>query len=175
MTLASRWSVKDSLFFLLYMILSVFEVIHMYCRINLGWIRPDPPMELLEKFKHLKELLHWSQKFQDLVFSTIMQKKTKTYCSCTRFNLYWFAQTHMMRLFQVDDEGEVFHSLDDGQTRFTDLIQLVEFYQLNRGVLPCKLKHHCAWTLFTTSQTPVRHHEHPDLRFWTKTRSGLVP
>ncbi|XP_037343775.2 growth factor receptor-bound protein 14 isoform X1 [Pungitius pungitius] len=56
---------------------------------------------------------------------------------------------HMQRIkhFQilpVDDEGEVFHSLDEGHTRFSDLIQLVEFYQLNRGVLPCKLKHHCA-------------------------------
>jgi hypothetical protein len=44
----------------------------------------------------------------------------------------------------VDDEGDLFYSLDDAHTRFTDLIQLVEFYQLNRGVLPCKLKHHCA-------------------------------
>ncbi|XP_034042435.1 growth factor receptor-bound protein 14 isoform X2 [Thalassophryne amazonica] len=55
---------------------------------------------------------------------------------------------HMQRIkhFQilpVDDEGEVFYSLDDAHTRFTDLIQLVDFYQLNRGVLPCKLKHHC--------------------------------
>lgn len=45
---------------------------------------------------------------------------------------------------QMDDDGELLYSLDDGHTRFTDLIQLVEFYQLNRGVLPCKLKHHCA-------------------------------
>lgn len=45
---------------------------------------------------------------------------------------------------QVEDNGELFYSLDDGHTRFTDLLQLVEFYQLNRGVLPCKLKHHCA-------------------------------
>lgn len=37
----------------------------------------------------------------------------------------------------------MFFSLDDGITKFTDLIQLVEFYQLNRGVLPCKLKHPC--------------------------------
>uniref|UniRef100_A0A674NB39 Growth factor receptor bound protein 14 n=1 Tax=Takifugu rubripes TaxID=31033 RepID=A0A674NB39_TAKRU len=55
---------------------------------------------------------------------------------------------HMQRIkhFQIlpmDDEGEVLFSLDDGHTRFTDLIQLVEFYQLNCGVLPCKLKHHC--------------------------------
>ncbi|XP_068602176.1 growth factor receptor-bound protein 14 [Brachionichthys hirsutus] len=55
--------------------------------------------------------------------------------------------TQKIKHFQIlpmDDEGEVLYSLDDGHTRFTDLIQLVEFYQLNRGVLPCKLKHHCA-------------------------------
>ncbi|KAJ8350713.1 hypothetical protein SKAU_G00258430 [Synaphobranchus kaupii] len=44
---------------------------------------------------------------------------------------------------KVGDEGELFFSLD-GHTRFSDLIQLVEFYQLNRGVLPCRLKHHCS-------------------------------
>lgn len=62
---------------------------------------------------------------------------------------------------QVDDEGELFHSLDDGHTRFSDLIQLVEFYQLNRGVLPCKLKHHCARiTLWTGDPRPPRAHLH---------------
>ncbi|XP_023478806.1 growth factor receptor-bound protein 14 isoform X1 [Equus przewalskii] len=48
------------------------------------------------------------------------------------------------QIIPVEDEGEMFHTLDDGHTRFTDLIQLVEFYQLNKGVLPCKLKHYCA-------------------------------
>ncbi|KAK2504203.1 hypothetical protein MC885_021409 [Smutsia gigantea] len=48
------------------------------------------------------------------------------------------------RVSQVEDDGDMFHTLDDGHTRFTDLIQLVEFYQLNKGVLPCKLKHYCA-------------------------------
>uniref|UniRef100_A0A7M4FL94 Growth factor receptor-bound protein 14 n=1 Tax=Crocodylus porosus TaxID=8502 RepID=A0A7M4FL94_CROPO len=47
--------------------------------------------------------------------------------------------------FQIlEDDGKQFYTLDDGHTRFTDLIQLVEFYQLNKGVLPCKLKHYCA-------------------------------
>lgn len=44
---------------------------------------------------------------------------------------------------KCEEEGQVFFSLDDGATKFTDLIHLVEFYQLNRGVLPCKLKHPC--------------------------------
>lgn len=44
---------------------------------------------------------------------------------------------------QFEDDGQIFFTLDDGNTRFSDLIQLVDFYQLNKGVLPCKLKHHC--------------------------------
>lgn len=48
------------------------------------------------------------------------------------------------QILPVEDDGELFFSLDEGHTKFSDLIQLVEFYQLNRGVLPCKLKHHCA-------------------------------
>ncbi|KAM5157243.1 growth factor receptor-bound protein 10 isoform 2-T2 [Mantella aurantiaca] len=47
------------------------------------------------------------------------------------------------QILPCEDDGQLFFSLDDGNTKFTDLIQLVEFYQLNKGVLPCKLKHHC--------------------------------
>ncbi|XP_028931739.1 growth factor receptor-bound protein 7 isoform X1 [Ornithorhynchus anatinus] len=42
-----------------------------------------------------------------------------------------------------EEDGRLFYSMDDGQTRFTDLLQLVEFHQLNRGILPCPLRH-CA-------------------------------
>lgn len=45
---------------------------------------------------------------------------------------------------QSEDEGCLYFSMDDGQTRFTDLLQLVEFHQLNRGILPCVLRHCCA-------------------------------
>lgn len=61
-------------------------------------------------------------------------------CSTT---IEWFSWPSLSSCLQMDNEGEVLLSLDDGHTRFTDLIQLVEFYQLNCGVLPCKLKHHC--------------------------------
>ncbi|XP_053116416.1 growth factor receptor-bound protein 10 isoform X2 [Hemicordylus capensis] len=47
------------------------------------------------------------------------------------------------QILPCEDDGQMFFSLDDGSTKFTDLIQLVEFYQLNKGVLPSKLKHHC--------------------------------
>src|SRR5688572_28091305 len=34
------------------------------------------------------------------------------------------------------------YSLDQGKTRFYDLLQLVEFYQLNQGCLPCRLTYY---------------------------------
>lgn len=63
-----------------------------------------------------------------------------------------------MCVCKVEDDGELFYSLDDGNTRFSDLLQLVEFYQLNRGVLPCKLKHHCARTTLWTNVNPPSNH-----------------
>ncbi|XP_037349362.1 growth factor receptor-bound protein 10 isoform X2 [Talpa occidentalis] len=47
------------------------------------------------------------------------------------------------QILPCEDDGQIFFSLDDGNTKFSDLIQLVDFYQLNKGILPCKLKHHC--------------------------------
>ncbi|KAG8510593.1 Growth factor receptor-bound protein 10 [Galemys pyrenaicus] len=47
------------------------------------------------------------------------------------------------QILPCEDDGQMFFSLDDGNTKFSDLIQLVDFYQLNKGILPCKLKHHC--------------------------------
>uniref|UniRef100_A0A8D0AFR8 Growth factor receptor-bound protein 10a n=1 Tax=Sander lucioperca TaxID=283035 RepID=A0A8D0AFR8_SANLU len=47
------------------------------------------------------------------------------------------------QILPCEEDGQVLFSLDDGATKFTDLIHLVEFYQLNRGVLPSKLKHPC--------------------------------
>ncbi|XP_054847165.1 growth factor receptor-bound protein 10 isoform X2 [Eublepharis macularius] len=47
------------------------------------------------------------------------------------------------QILPCEEDGQMFFSLDDGNTKFSDLIQLVEFYQLNKGILPSKLKHHC--------------------------------
>lgn len=34
------------------------------------------------------------------------------------------------------------YTLDNGQTKFYDLLQLIEFYQLNTGSLPTRLTHY---------------------------------
>ncbi len=42
-----------------------------------------------------------------------------------------------------DEPGfTAFYSLDEGRTRFFDLLQMVEFYQLNRGSLQTRLRHY---------------------------------
>ncbi|XP_062908410.1 growth factor receptor-bound protein 14-like isoform X2 [Mobula hypostoma] len=48
------------------------------------------------------------------------------------------------QILQLEDDGRVCYTMDEGRTKFSDLIQLVEFHHLNKGVLPCKLKHACA-------------------------------
>ncbi|XP_072364950.1 growth factor receptor-bound protein 10 isoform X4 [Scyliorhinus torazame] len=58
--------------------------------------------------------------------------------------LYCQQKIRHFQILPFEDNGQLVFSLDDGNTRFTDLIQLVEFYQLNRGILPCKLKHYCS-------------------------------
>ncbi|KAJ3609117.1 hypothetical protein NHX12_023643 [Muraenolepis orangiensis] len=52
-------------------------------------------------------------------------------------------KTKHFQILPYEEEGQVLFSLDDGATKFTDLIHLVDFYELNRGVLPCRLKHPC--------------------------------
>uniref|UniRef100_UPI00358EE93C growth factor receptor-bound protein 10-like isoform X2 n=1 Tax=Myxine glutinosa TaxID=7769 RepID=UPI00358EE93C len=47
------------------------------------------------------------------------------------------------QILPFEEDGSLFFSTDEGHTKFSDLIQLVEFYTLNRGPLPCRLKHHC--------------------------------
>ncbi|XP_069768308.1 growth factor receptor-bound protein 10 isoform X2 [Narcine bancroftii] len=58
--------------------------------------------------------------------------------------LYCQLKIRHFQILPCEENGQLVFSLDDGNTRFADLIQLVEFYQLNRGILPCKLKHYCA-------------------------------
>ncbi|XP_042902922.1 growth factor receptor-bound protein 14 isoform X2 [Parasteatoda tepidariorum] len=50
-------------------------------------------------------------------------------------------KVHHCQIFQVDEKDQLCYSLDSGRTKFYDLIQLVEFYQLNVGSLPTKLTH----------------------------------
>jgi len=54
-------------------------------------------------------------------------------------------------LLQVPTCEGVVYSLDEGRTRFYDLLQLVEFYQLNAGTLPTRYAFHASHLSFTIS------------------------
>ncbi|XP_026781795.3 growth factor receptor-bound protein 10 [Pangasianodon hypophthalmus] len=46
-------------------------------------------------------------------------------------------------LIPCEEGGRQYYTMDDGVTLFIDLLQLVEFHQINRGILPVCLKHPC--------------------------------
>jgi len=46
------------------------------------------------------------------------------------------------QVFPVSSDDGVTYTLDEGQTKFYDLLQLVEYYQLNPGPLPTRLVHY---------------------------------
>lgn len=60
------------------------------------------------------------------------------------FNSRVFHQ--MISAVSVDDVPNDCYTLDNNNTRFYDLLQLVEFYQLNCGSLPTRLTHHIVRT-----------------------------
>uniref|UniRef100_A0A1W7RAH1 Growth factor receptor-bound protein 14 n=1 Tax=Hadrurus spadix TaxID=141984 RepID=A0A1W7RAH1_9SCOR len=50
-------------------------------------------------------------------------------------------RVHHCQIIPVEEKEQLCYSLDNGRTKFYDLLQLVEFYQLNLGCLPTKLTH----------------------------------
>jgi len=55
---------------------------------------------------------------------------------------YFGGKSHHAQALPDAIDGCVTYSLDDGRTRFFDLLQMVEFYQLNRGTLSHRLTHY---------------------------------
>ncbi|CAG03029.1 unnamed protein product, partial [Tetraodon nigroviridis] len=51
--------------------------------------------------------------------------------------------TLLISPLQCEDGGRKYFTIDDGLTLFIDLLQLVEFHQINKGILPVCLKHPC--------------------------------
>uniref|UniRef100_A0A1A8M8H2 Growth factor receptor-bound protein 10 n=1 Tax=Nothobranchius pienaari TaxID=704102 RepID=A0A1A8M8H2_9TELE len=84
-------------------------------------------------------IIHQQGQVDGLFLLRVSQSNPKAYV----LTLCHHQKIKHFQILPCEEDGHVFFSLDDGVTKFTDLIQLVEFYQLNRGVLPCKLKHPC--------------------------------
>uniref|UniRef100_A0A672INX7 Growth factor receptor bound protein 14 n=1 Tax=Salarias fasciatus TaxID=181472 RepID=A0A672INX7_SALFA len=115
---------------------------------GLSWRRKScHPIHLTQPWFHGKLAREEAQRLitqQGLIDGVFLLRDSQSNPKTFVLSLCHTQKIKHFQILPVDDEGDLFYSLDDGLTRFTDLIQLVEFYQLNRGVLPCKLKHHCA-------------------------------
>lgn len=55
----------------------------------------------------------------------------------------WCTLTDCLSSLQCEEGGRKYFTMDDGLTLFIDLLQLVEFHQINKGILPVCLKHPC--------------------------------
>jgi hypothetical protein len=71
---------------------------------------------------------------------------------------------HTQVLPIVTPEERVTYSLDNGRTRFFDLLQMVEYYQLNRGTLNHRLTHYVVSKSICDSTTTSNRPESPAAR-----------
>lgn len=69
----------------------------------------------------------------------VRQSLTKpgTFVLCYAFR----GKVHHVQIISVEEKDQLCYSLDAGRTKFYDLLQLIEFYQLNLSYLPTKLTH----------------------------------
>ncbi|XP_066539604.1 growth factor receptor-bound protein 7 [Hoplias malabaricus] len=65
------------------------------------------------------------------------------HAQCFVLSLCHKLKTKHYLLIPCKEDGRQYYTMDDGVTLFLDLLQLVEFHQINRGILPVCLKHPC--------------------------------
>ncbi|XP_061419221.1 growth factor receptor-bound protein 10-like isoform X2 [Lethenteron reissneri] len=107
----------------------------------------------------LNTMIHWTQPWfyghisreeaqkiiaqQGLVDGVFLVRDCHSHAKAFVLSLCHNQKVRHFQILPVEDDGQGFYSLDEGQTKFSDLCSLVEFYQLNRGVLPFRLRHCC--------------------------------
>ncbi|XP_066209945.1 growth factor receptor-bound protein 10 isoform X1 [Saccopteryx leptura] len=116
---------------------------------NQSPLHPSSLSTVIHKTQHwfhgriTREESHRIIKQQGLVDGLFLLRDSQSNPKAFVLTLCHHQKIKNFQILPCEDDGQVFFSLDDGNTKFSDLIQLVDFYQLNKGVLPCKLKHHC--------------------------------
>uniref|UniRef100_A0A8C8YMM2 Growth factor receptor bound protein 10 n=1 Tax=Prolemur simus TaxID=1328070 RepID=A0A8C8YMM2_PROSS len=114
-----------------------------------GPLQRLPPGWVIHRTQHWfhgrisREESHRIIKQQGLVDGLFLLRDSQSNPKAFVLTLCHHQKIKNFQILPCEDDGQTFFTLDDGNTKFSDLIQLVDFYQLNKGVLPCKLKHHC--------------------------------
>ncbi|XP_031660745.1 growth factor receptor-bound protein 7 isoform X2 [Oncorhynchus tshawytscha] len=80
---------------------------------------------------------------QGLVDGMFLIRESQQHAQCFVLSLCYKLKTKHYLVIPCEEGGRKYYTMDDGLTLFIDLLQLVEFHQINRGILPVCLKHPC--------------------------------
>ncbi|XP_067345018.1 growth factor receptor-bound protein 7 isoform X4 [Channa argus] len=80
---------------------------------------------------------------QGLVDGMFLVRDSQQHAQCFVLSLCYKLHTKHFLVMPYGEEGSKYLTMDDGATLFSDLLQLVEFHQLNKGILPVCLRHPC--------------------------------
>ncbi|XP_024141558.1 growth factor receptor-bound protein 7 isoform X2 [Oryzias melastigma] len=80
---------------------------------------------------------------QGLVDGMFLIRGSQQHEQCFVLSLCYQLKTKHYLVIPFDNGGRKYYTIDDGATLFIDLLQLVEFHQINKGILPVCLKHPC--------------------------------
>ncbi|XP_027145621.1 growth factor receptor-bound protein 7 isoform X2 [Larimichthys crocea] len=80
---------------------------------------------------------------QGLVDGMFLIRESQQHTQCFVLSLCYKLKTKHYLVIPCEDSGRKYFTMDDGLTLFIDLLQLVEFHQINKGILPVCLKHPC--------------------------------
>uniref|UniRef100_A0A8C6SSL6 Growth factor receptor bound protein 7 n=1 Tax=Neogobius melanostomus TaxID=47308 RepID=A0A8C6SSL6_9GOBI len=84
---------------------------------------------------------------QGLVDGMFLVRDSQQHTQCFVLSLCYKLKTKHYLVIPCEEGGRKYYTMDDGLTLFIDLLQLVEFHQINRGILPVCLKHPCVCVL----------------------------
>ncbi|XP_016314181.1 growth factor receptor-bound protein 7-like [Sinocyclocheilus anshuiensis] len=80
---------------------------------------------------------------QGQVDGMFLIRDSQLHAQCFVLSLCYKLKTKHYLIIPLEQGDKQYYTMDDGVTLFTDLLQLVEFHQINRGILPVCLKHPC--------------------------------
>ncbi|XP_031416734.1 growth factor receptor-bound protein 7 isoform X1 [Clupea harengus] len=80
---------------------------------------------------------------QGQVDGMFLIRASQQHAQCFVLSLCYRLKTKHYLLIPYEEADRKYYTMDDGETVFIDLLQLVEFHQINRGILPVRLKHPC--------------------------------
>lgn len=84
---------------------------------------------------------------QGLVDGMFLIRDSQQHGQCFVLSLCYKLKTKHYLVIPCEEGGRKYYTMDDGLTLFIDLLQLVEFHQINKGILPVCLKHPCVCVL----------------------------